>query len=231
MAEKKIQKPSFRALRLKAIAAAVKRGDKNYNIWTVYSSKIKKDCVLIGDVEYLNFHWMEGDPGVASFTVDSDLYIADGDDSNGATHPDAVVTLADGTIQWREAKSVEEGEGTERDVRQESIQRRITKDLGYAYLRITPTLLKKNWQFICNWRRATAFCAATRHISIQRFEAEVSTLIHTRGSMRLEDVTKEFEVTEHPMVIAALLKCAQQGMVSTNLDKFPLGPRTIVALP
>jgi hypothetical protein len=231
MTEKKIQKPSFRTLRLKAIAEAKKRGDRNYNIWAVYSTKIKKDLVLIGDVEYLNFHWMEGDPDVASFTVDSDLYLADGDESNGATYPDAVATLRDGTIQWREAKSVEAGESTERDVRQQSIQRRITDDLGYAYLRVTPALLKKNWQFICNWRRATAFCAATRHLSIHRFEDEVSTLVHTRRSIRLEDVLNKYHVDDHPLVMAALMTCAQTGMISTNLDKFPLGPRTIFEAP
>lgn len=231
MAEKKIQKANFRSLRMKAIAEAVERGDRNHNIWTAYSAKTKKDCVLLGDVEYLNFHWMEGDPAVADFSVDSDLYIADGDESHGATYPDAIATLRDGTVQWREAKALEDDAGSRRDERQKIIQERITNELGYSYLRVTPALLKKHWQFICNWRRATAFCSAARHISTSQFEDEACALIGVRQSVRLLEVTQGYEATAQPLVVAAILRCAQLGRISTDLEKLPLGPRTLLEAP
>ncbi len=231
MAEKTLAKPSFRSLRLKAIAAAVKRGDGNYNIWSAYSTKTRKDCILIGDAEYLNFHWMEGDPGIATFTVDSDLYLADQDESNGATYPDAVTTLRDGRIEWREVKAVEPEAGTERDIRQESIQRRITEDLGYKYVRVTPALLKKNWQFICNWRRATAFCSAVRYLSVQRFEAELAAFVDARKAIVLNDFTRLYSITEEPLAIAAFFKCAQDGRILTDLHKASFGPRTKAEAP
>ncbi|UUZ73939.1 hypothetical protein LP415_13865 [Polaromonas sp. P1(28)-8] len=231
MAEKKIAKPSFRSLRLKAIAEAVKRGDKNHNIWTVYSTKNQKDCVLIGDVEYLNFQWMEGDPKILSFSVDSDLYIADQDESNGATYPDAIAIYRDGEIEWREAKAGEGEEGSLRDQRQRAIQERITRDLQYQYLRVTPELIKKHWQFICNWRRATAFCSAVRHLNIQQYEDEVCALVSARKSMALSEIVAEYAPDEHSQVVAALLKLTQQGRVLSDLNKLALGPRTTLEAP
>ncbi|MES2362609.1 MAG: hypothetical protein V4646_12495 [Pseudomonadota bacterium] len=231
MAEKKIPKASFRTLRLQAIAAAFKRGDKNHNIWTVYSTKNQKDLVLIGDVEYLNFHWMEGDPKILSFSVDSDLYLADEDESNGATYPDAIVIYQDGEIQWREAKAGEEEEGSMRDQRQRTIQERITRDLQYQYLRVTPALIKKHWQFICNWRRATAFCAAVRHLNIQQYEDEVCALVLARKAIALSEIVAEYAPDEHSQVVAALLKLTQQGRALSDLDKLALGPRTMLEAP
>ncbi len=227
MAEKKIAKPSFRTLRLKAIAAAVKRGDRNHNIWTTYSTKNQKDCVLIGDVEYLNFHWMEGDPKIASFSVDSDLYLADQDESNGATYPDAIAVYQNGEIQWREAKAEEDEEGTLRDQRQRAIQERITRDLQYQYLRVTPELIQKHWQFICNWRRATAFCSAVRHLNIQQYEDEVCAMVSARRTIALSEIVSEYSHAEHSVAVAAALKLSQQGRVLSDLDKLALGPRTV----
>lgn len=231
MAEKKIAKPSFRTLRLKAIAAAVKRGDKNHNIWTAYSTKNQKDCVLIGDPEYLNFHWMEGDPAILSFSVDSDLYIADQDESNGATYPDATVVYRDGDIEWREVKAAEEAEGSLRDQRQRVIQERITLELGYQYLRVTPELIKKHWQFISNWRRATAFCAAVRHLNTQQYEDEVCALVSARKKIALSEITAQYTLNEHSLVLPALFKLCQEGRVLSDLDKLSLGPRTVLEAP
>lgn len=231
MAEKKIPKPSFRTLRLQAIAAAVKRGHRNHNIWTVYSTKNQKDCVLIGDVEYLNFHWMEGDPKILSFSVDSDLYIADQDESNGATYPDAIAVYQDGGVQWREVKADEEAKGSPRDQRQQLIQERITHDLQYQYLRVTPELIKKHWQFICNWRRATAFCAAVRHLNIQQYEDEVCALVSARKAMALSEIVAEYATDKHSQVVAALFKLTQQGRVLSDLETLALGPRTMLEAP
>ncbi|WP_457306992.1 hypothetical protein [Polaromonas sp. P5_E6] len=231
MAEKKIPKGNFRALRLKAIAAAVKRGHKNHNIWTVYSTKNQKDFVLIGDMEYLNFHWMEGDPKILSFSVDSDLYIADEDDSSKANYPAAIAVYQDGEIQWREVKEDEEQEGSMPAQNQRAIQERITQDFQYQYLRVTPELIKKHWQFICNWRRATAFCAAVRHLNIQQYEDEVCALVSARKAIALSAIVAEYTAEEHSRVVAALLKLTQQGRVLSDLDKLSLGPRTMLEAP
>jgi hypothetical protein len=110
---------SFRSHRQKLLAAAAARGREANNIWSAYSTKIGKDCVLISDPEYLNFVWMEGDPSIASFEIETDLYLVDADESEGATYPDAIISYLDGRREWREVKALEDSKDSdERDLRQ-----------------------------------------------------------------------------------------------------------------
>lgn len=220
---------SFRSHRQKLLAAAAARGRQVNNIWSVYSTKIGKDCVLISDPEYLNFVWMEGDPSIASFEIETELYVVNSAASDGATYPNAIVSYFDGRREWREVNALEDSKNNdERDLRQKRIQERITKDLSYDYLRITPALLKQHWQFLSNWRRAVPFLAAARHLDWSRYADEAHAFVHKNEQVTLGDFMVSYEKVQQPLAIAGALRCAQQGKILTDLAKLPLGPETFL---
>ena len=222
-------KKTFRSHRQKIIDAKLERGKRAHNIWTAYSMKIGKDVILIGDAEYCNFVWLEGDPTVASFELETDLFLADKDESHGATYPDAIVIFKNENLrqQWREVKSEEDSfKSDSRDFRQKNIQKRITEELGLDYVRVPPSLLKEHWQFICNWRRAVPFLSAARHLDLQKYETELSAFIDFKSSVTLRECILQYRKEIQPMAIAGVLRCAQRGLIRTDLAKFNLGPST-----
>ena len=221
----------FRNNREKLISVAVKRDKRVFNIWYAYSTKIGKDLVLKTDPEYLNFIWLEGDPDVESFEIDTDIFLANQDESNGATIPDSIVTFRNPNLkrQWREVKPVEDAQLSDiRDIRQKRIQERITEELGCDYLRVTPELLKQHWIFICNWRRAVTWLAAAKNIDYSRYVDEAHTQIDTKSRVLLREFISGYSAEEQPLAIAGMFRCAQSGRIKTDLEKYPIGPTTVL---
>lgn len=231
MPRNQIQTPNFRSNRQMLIAAAKQRNTKGNNIWYVYSTKMQKDFALFSDAEYLNFVWLEGDPEVVSFEIESALFFADKDDSHGASRPDAIVTYKDpeARLQWREVKSVEDSSLSDlRQIRQKNIQSRITQELNYDYLRVTPALLKQHWVFITNWRRATAFLSAAKKLELTRYADLAHAHIDQKEKILLKEFKADYSFEEHPLALAGLLHCAQTGRIHTDLHKYPIGPETVL---
>lgn len=212
---------SFRSHRQKIIDAKLNRGKDVNNIWSFYSTKNRKDLVPISDVDYCNCAWLEGDPTVKSYEIETDLFLADTDESHGATYPDAIVNFKNDNKnrQWREVKAAEDSsKSDDRDIRQKRIQERITTELGIDYLRVTPSLMKKHWKFIQNWRRAIPFLSTARDLDLSKYGNEIHTLIDARRSITLGECMQQYSREMQSMAIAGILYCAQNGLIKTDLD-------------
>lgn len=224
-------KNNFRSHRQKIIDAKLIRGKRVHNIWSIYSTKNRKNCILLSDAEYCNCVWLEGDPTVQSYEIESDLFLIDNDESHGATYPDAIVKFKDTnkTVQWREVKAEEDSNMSEiRDIRQKRIQERITTELGLEYLRVTPSLLLKQWQFIRNWRRCIPFLSAARHMDLTKYGNELHAFIYAKKHITLGECMTQYSKEYQPLAIAGILLCAQNGLIKTDLETHQLGPATLL---
>lgn len=222
-------KCSFRSHRQKLLDAAIKRGKRASNIWSVYGPKIELDCVFLTDAEYLNFNWMEGDPSVVSYDIESEIFLADSDERHGESHPDAIVVYADGRKTWREVEVHEVSPDIDvRDFKQKQRQERITQELGLTYEGITLEVLKSHWQLITNWRRAIPFIAAARHLDILRFTEEATAFVDHKSKVSLQEFLSLYDEIERSLATAGALRCAQLGRIHTDLDRCKLGSRTLL---
>lgn len=217
---------NLRSHRSKLIDAAVKRGQRAHNIWSIFSTKNSKNLTLIGDCEYKNAIWLEGDPKVVSFEIETDLFLVENDESHGATYPDAIVTYSDGSVSWREVKSEDDPSNlTKRDLRQIQIQEKITKELGIKYELITPRTLDSHMCFISNWRKANSYLAAARYSDLQRYADEVYAFVCTQGKVTLEEIASLYKKEIESLAFAAVFRCAQRGLFNTDLDHHQLRKR------
>lgn len=205
---------------------ALKRGQQAYNLWYAYAPKIGGDVVLKGDAEFLHFMWMELDPNVEAYRLESPTAVVTIPVGSRATTLDADVTLRTGAKEFREVKSVddvaaERGTSNPDEVRsrlQRQAQEQLAALHGAAYRRIGPTDLRANANLIATAMIAVATLSAARTHSIERHHVILMALMNRRSHWQASALLDQVEVEEQPLLSAAIFRAAGRGELCWNCD-------------
>lgn len=215
-------------LRGKLAEAYSARGHHLSSLWYVYSPRTDRDWVLRSDLEWGHFLLAESDPLISTIDYAPAPEIVRVGNDDHATELDAIATLKDGSVEWREIKSSDSIKKLDvRTQHQWEAQVEAAYRNGVKYVRYTEKEIFFFPQRIANWTRVIAWLTAVRGRSLHQQHLEVVALLHTRGSVSLGEIQQLGTGPESACYVAAALKCVQEGLFISNLDEKPLNKNTI----
>jgi hypothetical protein len=201
--------------------AVADRGKRLNNIWYQFSPSNQRDYIFSSDAEFDDFHWLEGDPTVESFTLQPSPTIVPIGGDLQKTQFDALVFPRQGRPQLREVK--EWFDPTDiREQQQFEAQKLVSADAGYDYVRISRVDLDQNIQLIRNWRCAIAHMAACRKIALSPYRNELSLLFTKLERTTIEGALSHTDPLLKPVYLAALFYCLQSDWLCSDLALKPL---------
>lgn len=213
------------------MAAERQRGRLPYNLWYVYSPRCKRDLILRSDGELDHFFWLEGDPNVASYELESPEYIINVGDDVHKTRFDALVHLRNGKPQLREVKADDdEARRSQRSEQQAEAQHAAASALGFDYVRVTRKELNAHRQLISNWRRAVACLAAARAHSLAPYRNEIRAAVQRHRRATVAQLLAGTDERREMLYWAALFASMQADELASDLATRPVCVQTQVWL-
>lgn len=216
-------------LRGKLAAAYSDRGHHQSNLWYVYSPRTGRDWVLRSDLQWGHFLLAESDPYIkdSDYSPPTKLQGVGGD--NQASTLDAIVTLKNGTVEWREIKSSDAIENEDfGSQHQREVQIEAAIRLGVRYVRYSEHDIYACPQRIANWARVIAWLAAVRGRSLYAEGVEVAALLHARGSVSIGEIQDIAPGSKGVCFVAAAFKGVQDGLFASDLNDRPLSRNSLV---
>lgn len=207
-------------LRGKLAAAYASRGHHCSSLWYVYSPRTVRDWVLKNDLEWGHFLLAESDPGIKDIDYSPSTELVHAGDEGSATSPDAVVTLRDGTIEWREI-------GLSSAFKNKGPTETILPN-GARYARYTEQDVYACPQRIANWTRVIAWLAAVRGRSLYPECIKIAAMLHARGSVSIGEIQRLSPGADSACFVAAAFKGIQDGLFVSSLNEKPLSTNTLV---
>jgi hypothetical protein len=205
-------------------AAYGQRGVGPNSLWYVYSPRTRSDWVLRSDLEWDHFILAESDPSIATCNYIPDrlnLPVA-GEELDMLV--DAIVTYADGSIEWRQIRFA--GKDTGHGQLEERIA--AAKQAGVRYSLWTEDTIRSNHMLLANWRRVVAWMAAARDRSLTLYQETLAGAFKAEGKMTLGRIEAMFGEASFPLYAAALFGELQRGAYQSDLCKLPLSLHTVI---
>ena len=197
------------------------RGHQTYSLWYVYSPKTNRDWVLAGDLAWAHFLLVESTPGILAVDYSSQHIETDCSAGSSSVRRDAVVTFADGAVEWRRISIAKEELGGGSDV-----LATLASSRGARYALYTERELFACPQHIQNWSRVVAWLAAVRGRSLQEEMMFVAALVDARGSVTIAEIQDGASASDGACRIAAAFQAIQDGVFTADLDSKPLCKNT-----
>lgn len=212
----------------KLTSAYGQRGKYGSNLWYVYSPRTKRDWVLRSNLEYDHFVLTEADPTVkiVNYAPES-ITIKDEDGATGTTTFDAEVIRQDGTVEWREVKSLYDTDS--RNQRQRETQTIAARIAGVTYCRYTEEQLHTNLMLLENLRRVLAWVSAARDRSLASYQLEVAAILDARRRIVLGDLHAFGNERDFPLYLAAVMQGILDGCLASDIETYPLSEATVVS--
>lgn len=218
-------------LRGKLASAYSERGHHRSNLWYVYSPKTGRDWVLRSDLEWGHFVLAESDPEIRDIDYAPPVELARVGDEDSATTLDAIVTLRNGEIEWREIKPSDAiKKGDIRSQRQWDAQAEAAFQKGVHYVRFTEHEIYANLQRIANWTRVVAWLSAVRGRSLHAESVAIAAMLHAHGSASIGEIQALARGAESVCFVAAAFKGIQDGFFASDLNDRPLNTNTVVSV-
>jgi hypothetical protein len=183
------------------------RGHQNNNLWLVYSVKTRRDWILPSDRQLIHWlHYLETNKDVRTFDLAPEPVTANDGQRERRTELDAVVTLADGTVEWHEVKA-----HTAHSTSQLTAQRSAATREGHIHRLFTDDELVPHVKTAMRWLKAINFAASIRDLECATAHLAVLGYAHRvrRGIVR--DFLVDLEFHESPIVQGVLVRLAVGG--------------------
>ncbi len=211
-------------MRGKLAAAYDQRGHAKSCLWYVYSPRTSRDWVLLGNLRFDHFVLTEADPRVKEVDYSPPAIEAQlQDGSIFIAEVDAIVTLVDGTVEWR--KIVSEKKLSQVQLENLSV---AAAEVGARFVPMNEADLNNNPQRLANWRRVLVWLSAARGHLLESYLNEVAVLIDARGTVKLGEIESHFGKPSFPLYAAAVFRGVQNGDFYSDLDTQPLLEETTI---
>jgi len=207
-------------------AAYAARGNSFADLVLHYSPKTKKDVILSGQLQFLNFLYCEIDSNVkvANYAPFSSIATLAGEAF--AVLIDAEITTVDGRIIWR--RLIQSEPDTAKFVEDLRTSIGLGVLAGVSALEVwTPDLLTINPVRIRNALRVVSWIAGARYWPLAEFKSKAFALIDHRRTVTFEDVLNLEQGSRRALIGAAVLEMACTGTVRSDLAEVPLHGSTL----
>ncbi len=224
---------AFRGAGESPAKAQDERGRMPYNIWYVFSPKTKRDYILESDTALDHFFLLEADPTVESYEIHPETMTAMAGQEVRRTQFDVLVKLRSGRPQLRDLRTDahEEVSPSHRESERRATREAIASQAGFDYLVVDEPSLKAHYLLICNWRRAVAFLAAAREISLDSYRNEIMAAVARNGAAEIGRLLEGTAKADEPLYLAAIFERLQHSALVSDLHLKPLSMLTRISFP
>ncbi|WP_420473693.1 hypothetical protein [Noviherbaspirillum sp. ST9] len=208
--------------------AIQKRGRRKYDVWTGFAPKGGFFFTLEGTPNCDHLIWMEGDPNIVNYTIPSEKFVGQGSEGPQGTIPDAICILRSGEIEWREVKTESEAaQIRENGSDQVRAQISLAEKYQAKWRLITTTDLNKQRILIQNWREGLGYIWAAHGHDLAPFEHDVCFVVD-KVPCTVSQVLASYPPDREPLLLAAIFRLLQKGVLDANLSKKFFGYGTVL---
>jgi hypothetical protein len=206
-----------------------RRGRRKFYVCKGYAIKGGFPFALDGMPNTMHLIWMEGDPNIVKYEIPAHRIVGQGIEGPHATVPDAICTLRSGAIQWREIKTVEDGERIKQNPTDQILAgQSAAAKYGAEWLLVTTRDLDRHEVLIRNWRKGLGYMWTTIDFDLQPYLQDLRRLVRTGRALSLRQVVQAYPDIHQSLLFAAFFRLAGTGEIETNLDKVQFSWATVL---
>lgn len=193
----------------------VERARKAFNLWYFYSPRMDADLVATSDGQYVHCLWLEMQPDVLSYGLDSSDVTGNARPikppfSGWVRYRDGRLAVHDISVRGRSSSVPQHLDGSARQSQADSI--------GATYVLETYESLRQRSILTDNARDALAFAAAARHHSLAQARLTLQALFARSECWTMGDLLGAVPVDQAPLLGAALVRCVMEGTLRSDLE-------------
>jgi len=197
--------------------------------WSVYSPRTERDWYLKGLLEWADFLCVEATPGIIAVDYAPPFRFIDIDGRDRKIELTSIVTLANGTIEWRHVIA------TEKPLRNNSLSldayvarmNDAAKQNGAIYRLIDQNQVYAQNQLIANWTRIIAWLSSVRGRPLFEMLLRIELLVKSKNTVSLDDILSMDDDRDiRILLVAATFKLLQNGRLTSDLTNSVLSKQT-----
>lgn len=199
--------------------AVAERGHKLHNLWSVWSYKLQKSCLLPSDPALFHFALLESDLRVRSYELEAPSLAIRLNHEVVGTRFDAEVHFKDGTVAWDEVKGDVEAIDDAQQKQLEA-QAKLAAAHQVLYRLFTINELKPHTTRVWNCLRMLQVLQAAKEFSV----AGARTLVLSRLCGGVASIGELIETggDDRGITLAAIFGLMLDGSVLGDLESTPL---------
>lgn len=194
--------------------AARVRGKDVGNLCFIYGAKVKREWVVLSDLELANLLDLESDPQVIGYEIDPERLFAHVGEGYAGSVPDALAQFRGRRAELREVKYLKDASSNPRAKLQQEVQQRAAEIKGYSWRLFTEADAMASQVRLLNWLDVAAVLSEARDLPTTELEKRVCDAVRSGGAKTLAELHDAMHHLEWRLVFLALFRAHQHASIS-----------------